>query len=127
MNKTPYVKLLERRGYGPISLAAIIGEVGDIRRFTTYKKFVKYCGFDVSEKQSGKYASTHCFITKQGNRYLRSMFYNLVLPQLTNKDEEFHEFYKRLKDKGKHTTTCMVAVARKIAVRTYFDLMRCHQ
>ena len=64
LSKTPYVKLLERRGYGFISLAAIAGEVGDIRRFTNYKKFVKYCGFDVSEKQSGKYTSTHCFITK---------------------------------------------------------------
>ena len=67
------------------------------------------------------------FITKQGNRYLRSMFYNLVMPQLTNKEGEFKDFYKRLKDKGKHTTTCMVAVARKIAIRTYFDLIRCHE
>lgn len=104
-----------------------MGEVGDIRKFSSYKKFVKYCGFDVSEKQSGKSASTHCFITKQGNRYLRSMFYNSVMPPLTNKEQEFKDFYKRLKDKGKHTTTCMVAVARKIAVRTYFDLMRCHE
>lgn len=125
--KTPYVKLLEKRGYGAISLAGIVGEVGDIRKYTSHKKFVKYCGFDVSEKQSGKSHSTHCFITKQGNRYLRSIFYNLVLPQLTNKDEEFYDFFRRLKDKGKHTTTCMVAVARKIAVRTYFDLTRCHE
>jgi len=125
--KTPYVKLLERRGYGEISLAIIVGEVGDIRRFSNYKKFVKYCGFDVSEKQSGKTASTHCFITKQGNRYLRAMFYNLVLPQLTNEKEEYNAFFQRLKNKGKHTTTCMVAVARKIAVRTYFDMMRCHE
>lgn len=43
------------------------------------------------------------------------------------KEQEFKDFYKRLKDKGKHTSTCMVAVARKIAVRTYFDLMRCHE
>ena len=127
LSKTPYVKLLEKRGYAIVSLASIVGEVGDIRRFADYKKFIKYCGLDVSEKQSGKSTSIHCFITKQGNRYLRSMFYNLVLPQLNNEQEEFNAFYKRLKANGKHTTKCMVAVARKIAVRTYFDLMRCHE
>lgn len=124
--KTPYVKLLEVKGYGLVSLSAIVGEVGDIRRFSNYKKFVKYCGLDVSEKQSGKQNSTHCYITKHGNRYLRSMFYNLVLSQIADKNAEFHKFYKRLKEKGKHTTKCMVAVSRKIAVRTYFDMMRCH-
>jgi len=54
------------------------------------------------------------------------MFYNLVLPQLADKNSEFYEFYQRLKSKGKHATTCMVAVSRKIAVKTYFDLMGCH-
>ena len=123
--RTPYIKLLEKKGYGVVSLAVIVGEVGDIRRFSTHRKFVKYCGLDVSEKQSGKTTSIHCFITKQGNRYLRGMFYNLVLPQIADKGE-FYEFYQRLKSKGKHTTTCMVAVSRKIAVRTYYDLLKCH-
>ncbi len=125
LQKTPYTSLLDQKGYGLPSIATIVGEVGDIRRFSNHKKFVKYCGLDVSEKQSGRANSTHCFITKQGNRILRAMFYNLILPQLSS-NYGFSKFYNRLKAKGKHPQTCMTAVSRKIAIKTYYDMKQCH-
>ena len=126
IGQTPYIKLLEKYGYGVISLAQVVGEVGDVRRFRGHKQFVKYCGFDVSQKQSGKMNSVHCFISKKGSKYLRAIFYQLVPSQLRSDKEEFYEFYNRLKGKGKNTRVCMVAVARKIAVRTYYDMLKCH-
>ena len=36
--KTSYINLLEKRGYGIVSLAGIVGEVGDVRRFSNHKK-----------------------------------------------------------------------------------------
>jgi transposase len=125
LEKSIYAKMLNQRGYSIVSLATIVGEVGDIRRFPNHRKFASYCGLAVSENQSGKAKSVNCFITKRGNKYLRSMFYNMVLPQLAAK-EGFSDFYHRLKSKGKASKECMVAVSRKIAVKTYYDMLRCH-
>ena len=46
---------------------------------------------------------------------------------IADKESEFYKFYERLKEKSKHTTQCRVAVARKIAVKTHFDMIRCHE
>lgn len=123
--KTPYHSLLNQFGYNIVGLSTIVGEVGDIRRFPNHKKFVKYCGYDVSEKQSGKSMSVNCFITKKGNRQLRAIFYDRVLVHLCYKTE-IATFYYRLKKAGKHPKKCMVAAARKLAVKAYYDLLKCH-
>ncbi len=125
LEKSPYYPLLDKFGYGSAGLATLVGEVGDIRRFSNHKKFIKYCGLDVSEKQSGKSMSVNCFITKRGNRILRSIFYDRVLVHLCYKTEIW-EFYSRLRKTGKHPKKCMIASARKLAVRAYYDMMNCH-
>lgn len=122
---TPYHKLLDEFGYNVSGLTTIVGEVGDIRHFSNHKKFVKYCGYDVSEKQSGKSQSVNCFITKRGNRQLRSIFYKRVLVHLSYKTE-IGQFFYRLKGTGKHPKKCMVATARKLAVKCYYDMLKCH-
>lgn len=125
LKKTPYSSLLNEWGYNLKTLGIIVGEVGDIRRFSNHKKFVKYIGLDVSEKQSGKSVSVNCFISKRGNRILRSIFYNMTLSHLRYKTE-FSSFYYRLKENGKHPKKCMTAFARKLAVKCYYDLFKCH-
>ena len=124
--KTPYHPLLKQYCYSTTSVSVIVAEVGDIRRFPTYKKFVKYCGFGVSEKQSGNTKSVNCFITKRGNRYLRSVFYELALVHIAHKTH-IADFYYRIKKNGKHGKTCQVAAARKVAIRAYFDMLKCHE
>jgi transposase len=125
LDKTPYSGLLNLWGYKDKSISAIVGEVGDIRRFSSHRKFVKYCGLDVSENQSGKSQSVNCFISKRGSRVLRSIFYNMCLTHIRYKTEP-SKFYFRLKAKGKHSKKCMVAFSRKLAVKAYYDLMKCH-
>ena len=126
LKKTIYYPLVDQFGFNEISVAKIVGEVGDIRRFSNHKKFVSYCGFDVSEKQSGGSQSKNCFITKQGNRILRTTFVLLTLCQLRYKTD-LKVFFDRLKGKGKHGKQCMVATARKLAVKTYFNMQKCHE
>jgi transposase len=123
--KTPYARLLDEFGYSVPSLATIVGEITDIRRFSNHKKLVRYCGFDVSQKQSGNSSSVNCFITKRGNRQLRHIFYTLVLTHLAKKNE-LCDFYQRLKTKGKHPVQCMVAAARKLTIKAYYDMLHCH-
>ncbi len=124
---SPYSRLLNEFGYDDVSLACIIGEVGDIRRFPNHKKFVSYCGLNVSEKQSGKNLSKNCYITKRGDKILRHTFYLLSLVQLShNKEGHLAKFFNRLKEKGKHPKQCVTATSRKYAVKCYYDMMKCH-
>ena len=125
---SPYSRLVNEFGYNDLTLASIIGEVGDIRRFPNHKKFVSYCGLDISEKQSGKSQSKNCYITKRGNKILRHTFYLLVLVQLNyRKEEPYAQFFNKLKAKGKHPKQCVVAVARKLAIKCYYDMLNCHK
>jgi transposase len=124
--KTPYYPLLDEFGYSDISLATIVGEVGDIRRFPSHKHFVSYCGLGVSEKTSGSSIRKKSFITKKGNSVLRFRFYMSALVHLKNKTKYADFFYRLRDEKGKHAKKAMVATARKLAIKAYYDLLKCH-
>jgi len=125
---SPYSRLLNEFGYGDINLALIVGEIGDIRRFGNAKKLVKYCGFDVSENQSGKSESKNCYISKRGNKILRNTFYQMVQIYLSHNKEGHHaQFFNRLRQRGKHPKQAMTATARKLAVKCYWDMLKCHE
>ncbi|MBU0472081.1 MAG: IS110 family transposase [Nanoarchaeota archaeon] len=126
LEKTPYFHLVNTFGYNTIGVSILAGEVGDIRRFANHKKFVRFCGLDVTEHTSGSSINKKSSITKQGNRILRSYFHNQLLCHLSHKTEP-SKFYYRLREKGKHPNVCMTAMARKLAVKTYFDMKRCHE
>ena len=125
LKKTPYYQLINEYGYGAITLAAIVGEVGDVRRFANHKKFVRYCGLDVSQAESGTSIHKKGHITKRGNSLLRSTFFLLAVNHIGKKTPTA-TFFKRLKEAGKHPKICVVAAARKLAIKAYYDMMKCH-
>lgn len=45
-------------GIVPILGASILGEIGDIHRFSKFSKLVAYAGLDASISQSGQYEAT---------------------------------------------------------------------
>ncbi|MCM3400545.1 IS110 family transposase, partial [Oceanobacillus profundus] len=50
-------------GIGPITGATILGEIGDIHKFSNPKKLVAYAGIDASVSQSGQFfSSSVCLI-----------------------------------------------------------------
>ncbi|MFC2133841.1 IS110 family transposase [Bacteroidota bacterium] len=124
IDKTPYKSLLEISGYATIGVATIIGEIQDIRKFSNHKKFVKYIGLDVTEHQSGT-TKKNSYISKKGNNTLRNLFYNLALGSLS-RDQELRTFYDKLREKGKHPKKCLTATSRKLAIKTYYHLQKCH-
>jgi len=126
LKKTPYHKLLKVFGLDTSSLSTIVGEIGDIRRFPNYKAFASYCGFGICEKRSGTSVNKSTHISKRGNSLLRSTFYTLVLVHLSYKTK-ISKYYNKLKERGKHPKKCMVACARKLAIKTYFEMMGCHE
>jgi transposase len=123
---TPYYKILDKECYDIVSLSKIVGEVGDIRRFANHRKFVSYCGLNVTEKQSGNTVSQNQHITKKGDRILRFTFYSLAFVNV-HKKKGLDLFYERLVSKGKHSRKAMTACARKFAVWTFYEMKRCHE
>lgn len=126
LSQTPYYSLMDRFGLNVVSLSMIVGEIGDIRRFANYKKFVSYCGFGIYEKKSGTSVNKSSRLSKRGNKLLRFTFYALTLTQL-RKRNEISNHYNKLKERGKHPKKCLIASARKLAVKTYYDMLQCHE
>jgi len=58
-------------GIGFITGATILGEIGDISRFSSPAKLVAYAGIDASVAQSGDYHSTNNRMSKRSSPYLR--------------------------------------------------------
>lgn len=122
---TPYYNLLYSFGLNIASVATIVGEIADVRRFPNHKKFSSYCGFGICEKRSGTSVNKSTHISKRGNTLLRHTFYTLTLVHLSYKTG-ISETFKKMKEKGKHPKKALVACARKLAVKTYYDMLKCH-
>jgi len=100
-------------GIGPINGATILGEIGDISRFSTPAKLVAYAGIDASVSQSGMYQSTNNKMSKRGSPYLRKALFQAALVA-SNCDPTFKAFYQKKRMEGKHHLTAVGAVARKL-------------
>jgi transposase len=100
-------------GIGLVNGATILGEIGDISRFSTPAKLVAYAGIDASVSQSGMYQSTNNKMSKRGSPYLRKALFQAALVA-SNCDPTFKAFYQKKRIEGKHHLTAVGAVARKL-------------
>lgn len=62
-------------GIGDTIAATILGEIGDINRFSSGAKLVAYAGVDAEISQSGEYESTSNKMSKRGSPYLRKALF----------------------------------------------------
>lgn len=100
-------------GIGSITGAVILGEIGDISRFSSPSKLVAYAGIDASVTQSGQYESSHNVMSKRGSPYLRRALFQAALVAST-RDPVLSAFYQKKRSEGKHHLTCIGAVSRKL-------------
>ncbi len=61
-------------GIGPILALIILAEAGNLRRFSHYQKFLKYCGLNLSTEQSGQFRG-RTRLSKRGNTRLHPAFW----------------------------------------------------
>ena len=66
-------------GIGPITGAVILGEIGDISRFSNPSKLVAYAGLDAAISQSGEFESTSNRMSKRDSPYLRKDLFQSAL------------------------------------------------
>ena len=100
-------------GIGSVTAAVILGEIGDITRFSNPSKLAAYAGIDVNVNQSGEYKSTGGKMSKRGSPYLRKALFQAALVAAFN-DSTFSAFYQKKRSEGKHHLTAVGAVARKL-------------
>ena len=100
-------------GIGSVLGAVILGEIGDIHRFESPSKLVAYAGIDATVAQSGEFEASHNRMSKRGSPYLRRALF-VASNVAVRVDPELGAFYQRKIAEGKHHSTCLGAVSRKL-------------
>jgi transposase len=70
--------LLSVPGFGPITVATLLGEFGDLRDYRVAKQLIKMAGLDLAEDSSGERQGHH-HISRRGRPYARQMLYMAAL------------------------------------------------
>ncbi|MBU1000134.1 IS110 family transposase [Patescibacteria group bacterium] len=116
--------LLSVDGLGPVLVAGIIAEIGDISRFHDHAALAKFAGLWWKQHQSGNFEAEETRLAKSGNKYLR---YYLVEAAncLKIHNTIFKAYYaKKYAEVPKHQhKRALVLLARKL-VRVIFSLLR---
>lgn len=100
-------------GVGPSTGAIILGEIGDINRFSNPKKLVAFAGIDPTAYQSGNYTGKNNRMSKKGSPYLRRAVW-MAAVSASRYDPVFKAFYEKKRSEGKPHGTAIGAVARKL-------------
>jgi transposase len=108
-------------GIGLATGAAILAEIGDIRRFDAPEKLVAYAGIDASVYQTGEFTADHAHMSKRGSPYLRQALWQAAMAAILH-DPELRTYYQHKRAEGKHHGTVLGAVCRKLLTRIYIVL-----
>lgn len=112
-------KLQSMRGIDIVTAAALIAEIGDIRRFPTPSKLARYSGVAPVTYASGK--KDMQFANQRGNRTLNSIFFSLavVVTMTAGRNKKiinpfFYDYYHRKISEGKTKRQALKCVQRRL-------------
>lgn len=124
LKEIPYSDLLlSVKGIGEVTVAGMIGEVGDFRKFHTLSEITKLAGLDLFEISSGSHHGKRR-ISKRGRPLLRKMLYFAAL-NTVRKGGIMHGTYQKHLQGGMIKQKALIAIARKL-LRILFALVRDH-
>lgn len=111
----PHIQALLRSipGVGRVTAAALIAQVGDIRRFPSPEKLVAYIGLDSRVHESGTSIHGKGYISKRGSRYLRHVLFNAAFIA-KRRNPELKKYMEKKLSEGKHYFSALCAVERKL-------------
>lgn len=124
LQEIPYSdSLLSVKGIGEVTVAGLIGEVGDFRQFHALRQVMKLAGLNLFEISSGKHKGNR-HISKRGRPVLRKLLYFAAI-NTVRKGGVMHASYQRHLDRGMPKTKALIAIARKL-LTILFALARDH-
>lgn len=100
-------------GVGPQTAITLISEVGNIHRFSTSKKLTAFLGLDSRTHQSGTSILGKGFITKRGNKLLRTRLFNAASSAVL-RPNLFQAFFLKKRSEGKHYMVALIATMHKM-------------
>lgn len=107
-----------------VTASALIAEIGDIRRFLNANKLARFAGIAPVYFGSGGKGKTHK--SKQGNRALHALFYNLAVQQVQvakgskkPRNPVFHAYYQKKLKEGKTKGQALVCIMRRLVNIAY--------
>lgn len=116
--KSKYALIAPLKGVGLISFATVVAETNGFELFENQRQLVSYAGYDIKERQSGKFTGKQ-MISKQGNARIRKVLYLPALNVVRYRQKPFYQLYERIFEKTGMKMKGYVAVQRKILVLIY--------
>lgn len=124
-----FPKILSMPGIGPINGATILGETGDIHRFTNKHEYYAFYGCDPVIHESGNFKLKRSKLSKTGNKFLRTAIYSAsrVACVGPGTDNKFRRKYLSMASKdNKHHNTIIFAVAKNM-VHSLYSMIKHNQ
>lgn len=120
------MKLIDSRiisipGIGDTLGPIILGEIGNVDRFSNPKKLIAFAGLDPIVSQSGRFKNMTGRISKRGSPLLRQALF-LAANVARQNDENLKRFYDKKRSEGKHHYSALNAVAAKLLRIVYWVL-----
>jgi transposase len=104
-------------GVASKTIAALISECGDLRRFPSVSKFIGYLGLFPTENSSGNFKSVG-HLSKRGSSLAKHALYMSAVSCLIH-NTQLKQLYDTKRSQGKSKKEALIAVSRKIAVIIY--------
>lgn len=120
-----YQHLITMPGMGPVSAAAILGEIGDICWFKNARQLVAFCGIDPTVRQSGQFKGSRNRMSKRGSPLLRRALYVVAMASIRikrNREEAnpvLRQYYLNKLAAGKAKKVALGAIMRKLVHYVY--------
>ncbi len=108
-------------GIGDILGPSILGEIGNVDRFSSVKKLIAFAGLDPVVSQSGRFENMTGPISKRGSPLLRQALF-LAANVARQNDDIIKRFYDKKISEGKHHFSALNAVAAKLLRIVYWVL-----
>ena len=108
-------------GIGYINGGMILGEIGDVTRFTNPSKLLAFAGLDPSVYQSGSYEAKHTRMSKRGSRTLRYALINAAHNVVKN-NQTFNDYYNHKLAEGRSHYNALGHCAGKL-VRIIYKML----
>lgn len=109
-------------GCGVVLASTIVGEIGDITKFSSPGALSKYAGCSPRERSSGK--KTRHVKSRSGNRRLNCAFHRMALSQISRSGNiKAKEYFKRKISEGKSKSQALVCLRRQM-VNIVWNMMK---
>ena len=108
-------------GIGAVNGGMILGEIGDIHRFSEPKKLLSFAGLDPSVRQSGNFQASKTRMSKRGSKVLRYALINAAHNVVKN-NSTFKAYYDAKRAEGRSHYNALGHCAGKL-VRVIWKML----